>query len=162
MIIGSTKGFILGKTLAYVETDINPLKTSVSEGKALIAAAVTGKGVSTAADATFQTMANNINSIQGLEYVNVYYAGNYPSGCTLTFIGFTVNGRSSGALNSFGYPFKVPKNCVIEAYVGRYYYSLTTSGGTQVYSDSDNSGNWERERVAATSDVTITANSSRA
>lgn len=162
MITGTTRGFILGKTLAYVETDINPLKTSVSEGKALIAAAVTGKGVSTAADATFETIANNINSIQGLEYVNVYRSGNYPRGCTLTFIGFTVDGKSSGSLSSFGNPFKVPKNCVIEAYVGKYYYSLTTSGGTRVYSENDNNGNWERERVAATSDVTITANSSRA
>lgn len=43
--------------------EFNSLKTSVSEGKALIAAAVTGKGVSTAADATFQTMATNIDSI---------------------------------------------------------------------------------------------------
>ena len=41
----------------------NELKTSVSEGKSLIAAAVTDKGVQTAADATFQTMATNIGSI---------------------------------------------------------------------------------------------------
>ena len=44
-------------------TEFNSLKTSVSEGKSLIATAVTGKGVQTAADATFQTMATNINSI---------------------------------------------------------------------------------------------------
>ena len=43
--------------------EINSLKTSVSEGKALIAAAVTDKGVATAADATFETIANNIRSI---------------------------------------------------------------------------------------------------
>ena len=43
--------------------DLEGLKTSVSEGKALIAAAVTDKGVATAADATFQTMAENINNI---------------------------------------------------------------------------------------------------
>ena len=41
----------------------NKLKTSVSEGKSLIATAVTGKGVQTAVDATFQTMASNISSI---------------------------------------------------------------------------------------------------
>ena len=39
------------------------LKTSVSEGKTLIAAAVTDKGVQTAADATFATIAANIASI---------------------------------------------------------------------------------------------------
>ena len=44
-------------------TEINSLKTSVSNGKSAIASAITDKGVSTASDATFQTMANNISSI---------------------------------------------------------------------------------------------------
>ena len=44
-------------------TDLNSLKTSVSSGKSLVASAVTGKGVSTAADASFQIIANNINAI---------------------------------------------------------------------------------------------------
>mgnify|MGYP004646875103 CR=1 FL=1 len=44
-------------------SDLNSLKTSVSNGKSLIASAITDKGVSTASDATFQTMANNISSI---------------------------------------------------------------------------------------------------
>lgn len=44
-------------------TEFNSLKTSVSEGKSLIATAVTGKGVQTAVDATFQTIATNISSI---------------------------------------------------------------------------------------------------
>ena len=47
-----------------MDTDAtNELKTSVSEGKSLIATAVTDKGVQTAADATFQTIATNIGSI---------------------------------------------------------------------------------------------------
>lgn len=50
----------------YAKTsDLNSLKTSVSSGKQLVAAAVTGNGVSTAADASFQTIANNINAIPG-------------------------------------------------------------------------------------------------
>ena len=44
-------------------TEINSLKSSVSNGKSLIASAITGKGVSTASTATFQQMANNILSI---------------------------------------------------------------------------------------------------
>ncbi len=44
--------------------EISSLKTSVSNGKSLIASAITGKGVSTASDATFQTMANNINGLK--------------------------------------------------------------------------------------------------
>ena len=85
MIIGNTKGFIRGKALSVeghthsqyaasshthttsqitgLDAEISSLKTSVSEGKALIAAAVTDKGVSTAADATFNTMATNIRNI---------------------------------------------------------------------------------------------------
>ena len=40
--------------LIFLSTDAtNELKTSVGEGKSLVAAAVTDKGVSTAADATF-------------------------------------------------------------------------------------------------------------
>ena len=49
---------------AATATEVSQLKTSVSEGKALIAAAVTDKGVETAADASFATMASNIGSIK--------------------------------------------------------------------------------------------------
>lgn len=44
--------------------DIKGLFTSVSEGKALVASAITDKGVDTAADATYQQMADNIHSIR--------------------------------------------------------------------------------------------------
>lgn len=47
-----------------MDTDAaNELKTSVSEGKFLIATTVTGKGIQTVVDNTFQTMATNIGSI---------------------------------------------------------------------------------------------------
>ena len=42
----------------------NELKKSVSDGKGTVASAITAKGVSTAADATFATMATNIRNIQ--------------------------------------------------------------------------------------------------
>ena len=44
-------------------SELNSLKSSVSNGKSLIASAITGKGVSTDAGASFQTMANNIGAI---------------------------------------------------------------------------------------------------
>ena len=47
-----------------VETRLNEVFQSVSNGKSLIASAITDKGITTAADATFQTMADNIYSIQ--------------------------------------------------------------------------------------------------
>lgn len=45
------------------KAEVDSLKTSVSNGKSLIASAITDKGVSTASDATFQVMADNIENI---------------------------------------------------------------------------------------------------
>ena len=45
--------------------ELNELKNSVSNGKTLIADAITDKGVPTSATDTFQTMANNIRDING-------------------------------------------------------------------------------------------------
>lgn len=64
---------IKAKTIKFVTTqnsggiDIDDLKTSVSDGKAAIASAITGKGVSTSPTATFSTMATNIGKIQTAE-----------------------------------------------------------------------------------------------
>ena len=44
-----------------VEAKLNEVFQSVSNGKSLIASAITDKGITTAADATFQTMADNIS-----------------------------------------------------------------------------------------------------
>ena len=68
---GNGTSAITMSSVATVQEDlgINDLKTSVSEGKALIAAAVTDQGVQTAADATFQTMATNIGKIQSLSAI---------------------------------------------------------------------------------------------
>lgn len=46
-----------------ISSEMNELKKSVADGKASIASAITGKGVSTAADASFATMAGNIDKI---------------------------------------------------------------------------------------------------
>lgn len=47
-----------------VEEDIEDLKKSVSDGKELVADAITEKGIDTAADATFATIAENIGQIE--------------------------------------------------------------------------------------------------
>ena len=44
-------------------SEISSLKSSVSSGKAQIASAITGKGVSTSSTASFSTMASNIRSL---------------------------------------------------------------------------------------------------
>ena len=46
-----------------IETAINELGKSVADGKSAIASAITSKGVNTAANAAFSTMANNIRNI---------------------------------------------------------------------------------------------------
>lgn len=76
-----------------VEAALTELKTSVSEGKALVAAAVTDKGVTTAADATFATMAGNISSIQTGVDINgiikdyeVYAGDNISAGDFVNFV----------------------------------------------------------------------------
>ena len=48
----------------YVDDETNKLKKSVSDGKTKVANAITAKGVTTATDATFATMANNISQIE--------------------------------------------------------------------------------------------------
>ena len=54
---------------------LNEVKTSVSNGKSLIASAITDKGVSTASDATFQTMADNIHALSTAPTFKVPVAG---------------------------------------------------------------------------------------
>lgn len=46
-----------------LQSELNSLKTSVSNGKSAVANAITDKGVSTSATASFDTMAENIRSI---------------------------------------------------------------------------------------------------
>ena len=59
-----------------VEAKLNEVFQSVSNGKSLIASAITDKGITTAADATFQVMATNIGKISsgsGQSISNVLY-----------------------------------------------------------------------------------------
>lgn len=51
------------ENMEIIDAALQELKKSVSDGKSLVAAAITAKEVTTAADATFQQMADNINAI---------------------------------------------------------------------------------------------------
>ena len=53
----------LGLFKFYWTDATNSLKTSVSNGKSAVASAITDKGISTSATATFDTMASNIRSL---------------------------------------------------------------------------------------------------
>lgn len=54
----------LGAQIKATNETVNTLKKSVSDGKTTVANAITEKGVTTATDATFATMANNISQIE--------------------------------------------------------------------------------------------------
>ncbi len=66
LIIGNSKnGVSIAATKRLADMDeINAIKKSVSDGKSLIASAITANGVTTAADATFQTMADHVNNVR--------------------------------------------------------------------------------------------------
>ena len=61
--MSTTDNTTLSTKIKNIDTEMNSVKTSVSNGKSLIASAITDKGVSTASNATFQTMADNISKI---------------------------------------------------------------------------------------------------
>ena len=54
-------------------SEVNSLKTSVSNGKQLVANAITGKGVATSSSESFAAMANNINSISSTDAIGAIY-----------------------------------------------------------------------------------------
>ena len=63
---GTTTELAKQSTVSSLSSEVSSLKTSVSEGKSLIASALTDKGISTSASATFQTMADNIAQIESV------------------------------------------------------------------------------------------------
>ncbi|MCX4296988.1 MAG: hypothetical protein OSJ73_08130 [Lachnospiraceae bacterium] len=63
-LIKSIVGDVDVKSKGTLQKQIDDCFTSASNGKKAIASAITGKGVSTAADATFATMATNIGNIK--------------------------------------------------------------------------------------------------
>lgn len=78
-----------GMTATNVQSAIDEVFQSVSDGKVLIADAITDKGVPTSADDTFSTMAENIESISG---------GGLPTNVTAqkVLVGGTVTGYGAG------------------------------------------------------------------
>lgn len=69
---------------------------AISNGKALIAGAITDKGVSTSADATFEQMEKNVRSISGIEYVTINM-GNEGKGTIIDSFG---NSHTSGTFDT--------------------------------------------------------------
>ncbi|MFF2795394.1 methyl-accepting chemotaxis protein [Lysinibacillus xylanilyticus] len=89
-----------------VWSKLSDLKQSVVDGKKKVAAAITTKGVTTAADATFDTMATNINAIStGKKYAsgtatpsnstNFYCADSTSNAVSLSYVILTIGFQPS-------------------------------------------------------------------
>lgn len=138
----------LDTKLSGYDTEIANLKSSVSEGKSLIAAAVTDKGVQTAADATFQTIANNIAAITSKNnYVVV--------GSTSPF-NDSITAVSTGANQSYiQFPTKVKGLFLVDLFSMRggsgYYTDVLYKNGSQYRWDRFDGGsggncNWSYDK----------------
>lgn len=138
----------LDTKLSGYDTEIANLKSSVSEGKSLIAAAVTDKGVQTAADATFQTIANNIAAITSKNnYVVI--------GSTSPF-NDSITAVSTGANQSYiQFPTKVKGLFLVDLFSMRggsgYYTDVLYKNGSQYRWDRFDGGsggncNWSYDK----------------
>ena len=111
-------------TSGGIYTAINDLKTSVSNGKSAVASAITDKGVSTSATASFDTMASNIRSIETISGSLI----NLPNGylySTSTFVhGFSMSWFNEAHGNStLTYP------------ISSNYVSVTFGSGSTIYTN---------------------------
>lgn len=70
MLTTSALETVLNAYGVITKEELQNLKKSVSDGKTLVADAITDKGVQTAADAEFAIMANNISNIAGGEGIS--------------------------------------------------------------------------------------------
>lgn len=107
---------------------INELFTSVSDGKAMVAAAITDMGVSTAANASFSTMANNIRELGGPAALvkSLTFTGTYANSTYFTEATSAVFGCQDGRLAL------IMENGTSTTYENLYFTMATGSKGTLV------------------------------
>ena len=78
----SIQNEVVAKKIDEIENTINEIKKSVSDGKTLVATAITSKGVATESTDTFDVMAGNIGKIQtGISLTQVIGTTTTTSNC---------------------------------------------------------------------------------
>ena len=127
-------------TSGGIYTAINELKTSVSNGKSAVASAITDKGVSTSATASFNTMANNIRKIVTSNIYTINNSNNelisddkithcpcyeYGSGNIITY--HAENTSLENGKNYFYFNMKLNNYTQVELYTGANRYPLYLS-----------------------------------
>lgn len=80
-----------------LNNNLTSLGKSVSDGKTLVANAITAKGITTATDASFQTMADNILSINVTKLITVKFG---VSGYVTSWISGTNRGYTEGTVTA--------------------------------------------------------------
>lgn len=127
-----------GMTATDVQSAITELFTSASEGKALVAAAVTGKGVQTAADASYEQIAANVTAIEtgGVEAVPVTITMGGPSSIDLYYTKVLEDGSLSftngQATMSNALTDNMPSGSVIVGFVNYTHDNATSSTGATI------------------------------
>lgn len=87
---------IHNENMEIIDEEITELKKSVSDGKTLVANAITGQGVTTASSATFTTMATNINTVATNKYnAGVTATKKGTAGASQVLSGYTFTNASS-------------------------------------------------------------------
>lgn len=135
----------LKTTAQDVKGAINEVFQNVSNGKQLIATAITDKGVVTSSDDTFQTMATNIGKISGGSSITYSITNN---------LSHAVNNNSNTTVekyNSYSANITINDGYTLD--------SVTiTMGGTDITSSCYSNGNISIEHV--TGDIVITVTTS--
>ncbi len=134
-------------TVSTHTTDIADLKSSVSNGKAAVASAITDKGVSTSATATFDTMASNIRAIQTgitpsgtltITSSGTFDVTTYASVKVIPAWAIECKNKAVGEIvYHSGYEWIIVHKTSTTAVLGlRYWYTNTTFGSNNTYKDS--------------------------
>lgn len=115
---------IVGDRLKKIEETEENLKKSVSDGKSLVASAITEKGVETATDATFQTMHDNILSIKS--------GGTGGSGSVITKVGDRIKTHTSNQIGAITHVNNTIKTKVTSHKLEEKFVAVHSNGNSYV------------------------------
>ena len=159
--------------LDKIKADIDELFQSVSNGKTLIASAITDKGVTTSNTVTFQQLAKNIKAIQSTSFNNViviidgkkYKLTEDSNGdITAALINFSINNTLTNCRNnnsSTSISYGSSYSATITANSNHELSNITvTMGGTDITSTAYSNGNISISSVTGDIEIIATATAS--
>lgn len=140
----------LEEDVANLNTEVETLKKSVSDGKILVANAITDKGVTTATDASFEALANNVSKLCSV-IINGRLVSNYKLDITriahLTSLSTIIPSKESFASMPSGLYFQ--DGSVVEYDNGLILIGLRTTSGnattsTLCYKYNPSTNTWSK------------------